>query len=136
MRYKLHQKRWVSFNEWDLNRIWVSFEEGVSLALVLLLDVLDLHEHDGLGSAHHDHSSGLALGALQSERDFLGGLGLLPEDGFGLASVAGLFAVVTSPALRGLALLALLVLRDLVDGVGEALAAVGLAGLGNHHHFN
>ena len=65
MRYKLHQKRWVSFNEWDLNRIWVSFEEGVSLALVLLLDVLDLHENDSLGPADNDHSSGLALGALQ-----------------------------------------------------------------------
>jgi len=125
----------ASLCEWNLNRIWVSFEESVSLTLVLLLDVLDLHQHDSLGSAHNDHSPGLANGALQSERDFLGGLGLLPEDGLGLASVAGLFAVVASPALRGLALLALLVLRDLVDGVGEALAAVGLAGLGNHNHL-
>ena len=87
----------MSLCEWNLNRIWVSFEESVSLTLVLLLDVLDLHEHDSLGPAHHDHSSGLANGALQPQSDFLGGLGLLPEDGLGLASIAGLFAVVASP---------------------------------------
>jgi hypothetical protein len=104
--------------------------------LVLLLDVLDLHEDDSLGAAHHDDSSGLALGALQSECDLLGGLGLLAEDGLGLSSIARLLAVVTSPALGSLTLLALLVLGDLVDRVGKALAAVGLTGLGNHHHFD
>ena len=104
--------------------------------MVLLLDVLDLHQHDGLGASNHDDSSGLALGALQSEGDFLGGLGLLAEDGLGLTSITRLLAVITSSTLRSLALLTFLVLRDLVDNVGAALAAVGLAGLGNHHHFN
>jgi hypothetical protein len=56
--------------------------------LVLLLDVLDLHQYDGLGAADDYHSSGLALRALQSERDFLGGLGFLTEDGLGLTSIA------------------------------------------------
>lgn len=119
----------------DLNSDVGSFEEGVSLSLIFLLDVLDLHEDDGLGPADDDDPPGLTLSALQSKCDFLGGLGLLPEDGFGLASVAGLFAVVTPPALGSLALLALLVLGDLVDGMREAFPAVGLSGLGNHHHL-
>jgi hypothetical protein len=65
-----------------------SFEEGVSLTLVLLLDVLDLHEHHGLGPADQDDPPGFALGALQSKCDFLGGFGLLSEDGLGLTSVS------------------------------------------------
>ena len=36
----------------------------------------------------------LALGALQPEHQLLGGLGLLPQDGLGLASEALLLAVV------------------------------------------
>jgi hypothetical protein len=65
-----------------------SFEEGVSFTLVLLLDVLDLHEYDTLGSADDYHTSGLALGALQSESDLFGGFSLLSEDGLGLTSVS------------------------------------------------
>jgi hypothetical protein len=95
-----------------------SFEEGVSLTLVFLLDVLDLHEYDALGAADHDHTSGLALGALQSEGDLLGGFGFLSEDGLGLASVSRLFAIVSASTLGSLALLALLVLSHLVHGVG------------------
>ena len=65
-----------------------SFEEGVSFTLVLLLDVFDLHEYDGLGSTDHYHTSGLALGALQSEGDLLGGFSFLSEDGLGLSSIS------------------------------------------------
>jgi hypothetical protein len=39
---------------------------------------------------------GLALGALQSEHDLLGGLGLLVEDGLGLTTVTALLPVVTT----------------------------------------
>lgn len=38
----------------------------------------------------------LALGALHSQHDLLGGLGLLSEDGLGLTSESSLLAVVTS----------------------------------------
>ena len=95
-----------------------SFEEGVSLTLVFLLDVLHLHEHHALGSADDYHASGFAFGALQSEGDLLGGLGFLSEDGLGLTSVSRLFAIVSASTLGSLALLALLVLSHLVHGVG------------------
>lgn len=65
-----------------------SFEEGVSLTLIFLLDVLDLHEYDTLGSADDYHTSGFAFGALQSEGDLLGGFGFLSEDRLGLSSVS------------------------------------------------
>ena len=42
---------------------------------------------------------GLALDALQTEDDLLGGLGLLVEDGLGLTTVTGLLAVVTALSL-------------------------------------
>lgn len=38
----------------------------------------------------------LALGALHSQDDFLGGLGLLSEDWLGLSSESRLFSVVTT----------------------------------------
>jgi hypothetical protein len=38
----------------------------------------------------------LAGGTFESEHDFLGGFGFLVEDGFGLAAVPGLFAVVAA----------------------------------------
>ena len=56
--------------------------------MVLLLDVLDLHQNDCLGSADQNDSSSLADGALQSESDLFGCFGLLSEDGFRLAAVA------------------------------------------------
>jgi hypothetical protein len=112
-----------------------SLVHGVSLTGLLLSDFLDFHEDDGLGPADDDASLSLALVALQSEGDFLGGLGLLSEDGLGLSSIARLLAVVTSSALGGLAFLAFLVLRDLVLHMSLALRAVGLPTLGNHHHF-
>lgn len=65
----------------------------------------------------------LALGALQTEDNLLGGLGLLVEDGLGLATVAGLLAVVAALTLGKDGGLAGLVLGDLVHGVAAALLA-------------
>lgn len=120
--------------ECDLNRA-KSLEDGVGLTGFLLPNFFDFHEDDGLGSADDDGSLSLALVALEPEGDFLGGLGLLSEDGLGLSSVTRLLAVVTSSSLGGLAFLALLVLSDLVDCVSLALRAVRVPGLRNHHHF-
>ena len=112
-----------------------SSEELISSTLLLLSDFLDVEEDDRFGSAEDTTPSGLAFVALQSEGDFLGGFGLLSEDGLGLTSVSRLLPVVTPPSLGGLALLTLLVLGDLVDGVSLALHAVSLLGLGDHNHF-
>merc|ERR1719445_1243245 len=72
----------------------------------------------------------LAISALQTEDDLLGGLGLLSEDGLGLTSVSLLLAIVTPLALGLERVLAFLVLRDLVQGVFSALGsgAEGAAG--------
>lgn len=56
---------------------------------------------------------GLAGGALQSQDDLLGGLGLLVEDGLGLTTVTRLLAVVTTLTLGEEGSLASLVLGDL-----------------------
>jgi len=45
-------------------RIWRSFEQSVSFTLILLLDILDLHQNDSLGSADENDSSGFADCAL------------------------------------------------------------------------
>lgn len=79
---------------------------------------------------------GLARGALEAEDDLLGllsatsaarthSLGLLVEDGLGLATVTALLPVVTTLALGGERVLALLVLSDLVGRV--LLAGLALA---------
>lgn len=110
--------------------------ESISSACVLLLDFLDVHENDGLGSADDNDTSTLALRALQPESDLLGCLGFLSEDGLGLSSVTRLLAVITPSSLSGLAFLALLVLGDLVESVGFALAGTeGLPGFWNYHHW-
>merc|ERR1711978_849336 len=79
----------------------------------------------------------LADGALQLEHQLLGGLGLLPQDGLGLASEALLLAVVPTSALGILGLSGLLMLGHLEELVGPAIrmGAVGFAELGNIHHF-
>jgi len=79
----------------------------------------------------------LAIGALQTEDDLLGGLGLLSEDGLGLSSVSLLLAIVTPLALGLERVLAFLVLRHLVQRVLSAFGrgAEGTAGLRYVHHF-
>ena len=47
----------------------------------------------------------LALEALHTQHDLLGGLGLFPQDGFGLSAESLLLPVVTPPALSSLGLL-------------------------------
>lgn len=75
----------------------------------------------------------LALGALHTQHNLLGGLGLLPEDGLGLTTETLLFTIVTTTTLGGTALLRLLVLGHLVQLVAPALLAEGLTLLGNVH---
>lgn len=76
---------------------------------------------------------GLALDALQSQHNLLGGLGLLVEDRLGLTTITGLLSVVSSLSLGEERGLAGLVLGHLVLGVLAALLAlaVGVSGLGN-----
>ncbi len=132
------KKRSLSFvcteNNWFKYRLR-SFEDCVGFTCFFLSDFLDFHQDHCFGSANDNGSLSLALVALQSEGDFLGGLGLLSEDRFGLSTISWLFAVVTSSALSSLALLTLLVLSNFVDCVTLALRAVGLPGFRNHHHF-
>ena len=80
---------------------------------------------------------GLALDALQSQDNLLGGLGLLVEDGLGLTTITGLLAVITTLSLGEKRGLASLVLGDLVLGVLAALLAlaVRVASLGNVDHL-
>ena len=75
----------------------------------------------------------LAHTALHSQHNLLRGLGLLLEDGLGLATVALLLAVVATLAEDKEGGLAGLVLGDLLGGVLVALLAVRVAGLGNVH---
>lgn len=75
----------------------------------------------------------LALGALHTQHDLLGGLGLLPEDGLGLSTETLLLAIVTTTTLGSAALLGLFVLGHLVQLVAPALLAEGLTLLGNVH---
>lgn len=63
--------------------------------------ILDDRSHDVpklevLATLEGELSLGLALGALQSEHDLLGGLCLLVEDRLGLTTVTGLLTVVTT----------------------------------------
>ena len=111
-----------------------SSEESISLTSVLF-DFFDLHQHHALGSTHNYHTTPLAYSALQSQRDLLGGLGFLPEDGFGLTSITRLLAVISAPTLSRPTFFSLLVLGDLVHSVSRAPGTVGLPSLGNHHHF-
>jgi hypothetical protein len=103
--------------------------------LIFLLNILDLHQHYSFGSTHQYHSSGLAFAALQSQGYFFSSFSFLSEDGFGLTSISGLFAVITSSSLSLFALFSLLVLRNFMHSVSAAFATVGLSGFGNYHHF-
>lgn len=75
----------------------------------------------------------LALGALHTQHNLLGGLSLLPEDGLGLTTETLLFTIVTTTTLGSTALLGLFVLGHLVQFVAPALLAKGLTLLGNVH---
>lgn len=90
-------------------------------------------EDEGLGSSEKLASPNLALGALESKGDLLSLLGLLSEDGLGLATESLLLGSVASGALGLLGVLALLVLSNLEFHVLLALAAVRVLLLGSMH---
>ena len=118
------------------------------VAVVALPEALDDSEEDtalvlaGVG-AHDERlaaaeqlaASDLALGALQSEGDLLGVLGLLSEDGLGLTTETLLFHVVSSLSLGKLGSFTGLVLRNFVDCVFLQLWAISSNRLWDMHHL-
>ena len=105
--------------------------EDKSLALALLVTT----ELEVLATLEGELLLVLADGALKTEDNLLGGLGLLVEDGLGLTTITRLLAVITTLALGEDGGLAGLVLGNLVEGVLLALLALaeGLAGLRHVH---
>jgi len=105
-----------------------SLEDKGGVLLLLVTTELEV-----LASLEGDMRSVLALGALETKNDLLGGLGLLVEDGLGLTTVTGLLAVISTLTLGEQGGLSSLVLGNLVLGVLAALLAlaVGVTGLGN-----
>merc|ERR1719461_1136005 len=72
----------------------------------------------------------LGFGALKTKDNLFGGLGLLVEDGFGLTTISGLFAIVTTLTLGIKGSLASLVLGHfesgmLIDRLGKGLSCLG-----------
>jgi len=102
------------------------------LSLLLLL----ASELEMLASLDRHLILALAVRAFQSENDFLSGLSLLSEDGFGLTAIPLLFAVVTAFALSRQRVLPFLVLSNLVQRMLSALggSAEGTTGFGHIHH--
>lgn len=105
----------------------------VNVARWLLL----LSELEVLGTLDGKHLLSLALLALHTKYDLLGGLCLLVEDWLGLTTETLLLGVVTTLTLSVVGSLASLVLGDLVDGVLSALRvlAEGSALLWYVHHL-
>ena len=97
---------------------WVCSEEDLTFG------VFFLSKNEWLATADDLASADLAGVALELERNLLGGLCLLTEDGLGLAAETFLLWVVSSLALSGGGILALFVLGDLVDLVLLALHTV------------
>ena len=85
-------------------------------SVLLLLGTTEL---EVLASLEGNVGSVLALGALETQNDLLGGLGLLVEDGLGLTTVTLLLPVVTTLTLGVERSLTSLVLGDLVGAVIE-----------------
>merc|ERR1719309_1703360 len=103
------------------------------MALLLLLS----SELKMFASFDSDLVLALAVGAFEPKDDLLRGLGLLSEDGLGLTSVSLLLAIVTTLALGGQRVFALLVLRHFVERVLSALGGgtESATSFGNVHHF-
>ena len=96
-----------------------------------------LAELEGLGASDDLEPLELAFSAEHDEGDLLGGLGLLSENGFGLAAVALLLHVVTPLSQHSDAILALSVSRHLMHFVVHALRefAVSPHRFGENYHF-
>ena len=77
----------------------------------------------------------LANSAFETQNDLLSSLGLLVEDGFGLTTVTGLLAIVTTLSLSENGGFTGFVLGNLVGSVTAALftSTKGLTSLGNVH---
>lgn len=105
--------------------------DHLSLPLLVATDLEVLATLDG------DLLAGLAVAALHTKHNLFGRLRLLTQNGLRLATETLLLAIVTTTALGGARLLALLVLRHLVQRVLLALAlAEGASSLRyvNHGH--
>ena len=100
----------------------------------LVLGWVDTQD-ESLAPAEELASSNLALGALESESDLLGLLGLLSEDGLGLATEARLLGSISASALSLFGVLALLVLSNLEFSVTLANFAVSVLCLGSVHLY-
>lgn len=89
-----------------------------------------------LGTLKGELSLALALDALKTQHNLLGGLSLLVEDRPGLTTVTSLLTVVSSLTLGIERCLTSLVLGHLVLGVTAAVLtfAIGTASLRNVHH--
>ena len=107
------------FSDATRHRVWNFFcsEEHLSFSVNLFA------EHERLAAADNFASSALAGSALKLEGNLLGVLRLFAEHGLGLTTEASLFGIVSTFTLGGKGVLALLVLRNLVDGVLAALLA-------------
>lgn len=90
-------------------------------------------KNEGLASAENLASSTLALGAFKSESNFLGLLGLFPENGLGLTTESLLLGTIPSGSLSSLTILALLVLGNLVLDMLVARWAVCSLSFGSVH---
>ena len=90
-------------------------------------------QNERLASSEELAAPDLALGALESEGDLLGLLGLLPEDGLGLSTEARLLGPIAARTLCHLRVLALLVLSNLEFHVFLAYFAVRHLSLGSVH---
>ena len=114
----------------------IVYSRLLSLVLVTTLGLLGT-ELEVLSSLEGKLLLGLTFLAFQTENDLTGSLGLLVEDGLGLATEAHLLGVVSALALGEVGGLAGLVLGDLVRLVLLALlaGAVGLALLRYVHHL-
>ena len=104
-------------------------EEGTGL--VLFGGVLT--EDESLASSEHHQAPDLGHRALKLEGDLLGLLGLLSEDGLGLATESGLLGSVATRSLGLFGVLALLVLSNLEFPVLFADFAISHHSLGSVH---
>ena len=100
-------------------RLSTSLEDKGGVLLLLVTTELEV-----LATLEGNVRAVLALGALETQNDLLGGLGLLVEDGLGLTTVTLLLPVVTTLTLSVERSLTSLVLGDLVGAVLENDAQV------------
>ena len=115
-------------NSWSGKRIVLELDH-LSLSFLIAADLEVFAPFDGKLFPI------LAFGALHSEDNLFGCLGLLSEDGFSLSAKTALFSVVTSPSLSERTLLSLLVLCHFMYGMFTALSfAIGSPSLRYVYH--